>query len=102
MLRPSGDRAGHGRDGAAADAAGGVRELRQRLPGDVGAGRGTYAVKCFTRAVPDRLRRYRAIGDTVASLPGDWRVDVEYVPNGVLVQETGTRSSSCAGSRARR
>ncbi|GAA4959571.1 hypothetical protein GCM10023205_23240 [Yinghuangia aomiensis] len=49
-------------------------------------GTGTYAVKCFTRAVPDRLRRYRAIGDTVASLPGDWRVDVEYVPNGVLVR----------------
>lgn len=47
---------------------------------------GTYAVKCFTRAVPDRLRRYRAIGDTVASLSGDWRVGVEYVPNGVLVR----------------
>lgn len=49
-------------------------------------GTGTYAVKCFTRAVPDRLRRYRAIGDKVASSAGDWRVDVEYVPNGVLVR----------------
>ncbi|NUU22129.1 MAG: hypothetical protein HOV68_11540 [Streptomycetaceae bacterium] len=49
------------------------------------AGGREYAVKCFTRAVPDRLRRYRAIGAAVRSARGSWRVDVEYVARGVLV-----------------
>ncbi|MCF2526316.1 hypothetical protein [Yinghuangia soli] len=52
-----------------------------------GAGR-EIAVKCFTRAVPGRLRRYRAIGEALRAAAGDWRVPVEYVPRGVLVHGT--------------
>ncbi|UGQ13818.1 hypothetical protein LO772_09600 [Yinghuangia sp. ASG 101] len=52
--------------------------------GDAAGGR-EYAVKCFTRAVPDRLRRYRAIADALRTVEGTWRVDVDFVPRGVLV-----------------
>ncbi|MGW0663432.1 hypothetical protein [Streptodolium elevatio] len=44
-----------------------------------------FAVKCFTRAVPARLRRYRAIGDALRAVDADWRVGVEYVRRGILV-----------------
>ncbi|HSA48682.1 MAG TPA: hypothetical protein VLH10_01040 [Yinghuangia sp.] len=56
-----------------------------RVTGVGGAGGREYAVKCFTRAVPDRLRRYQAIAEAVRTARGRWRVDVEYVPRGVLV-----------------
>lgn len=58
-----------------------------RVTGVGGAGGGgrEYAVKCFTRAAPDRLRRYRAIADALRTAPGAWRVDVDFVPRGVLV-----------------
>ncbi|MDI2132153.1 hypothetical protein [Yinghuangia seranimata] len=70
---------------------GSVFRVTSTNPGDGGGpGNGReFAVKCFTRAVPDRLRRYRAIGralDGLAAPDGDWRVAFEYVPEGVLVR----------------
>ncbi|WP_436777092.1 hypothetical protein [Yinghuangia sp. YIM S09857] len=54
-------------------------------PGTAGAGR-EFAVKCFTRAIPGRLRRYRAVAEALRVPDADWRVPVEYVPRGILVR----------------
>lgn len=42
-----------------------------------------YAVKCFTREVPDQARRYRAISNHLAPLNRPWRVGFEYVTRGI-------------------
>lgn len=47
---------------------------------------GRYAVKCFTRDVPDQARRYQAISDHLATVRHSWKVGFEYVTQGVLVQ----------------
>jgi hypothetical protein len=44
-----------------------------------------YAVKCFTRDVPDQARRYQAITNHLAPISQQWKVGFEYVPHGVLV-----------------
>ena len=47
-----------------------------------------WAVKCFTRHVPDRDARYRAISAFLQGISSPWKVDFEYLPNGVLCQGT--------------
>ncbi|MDI2132154.1 hypothetical protein [Yinghuangia seranimata] len=49
-----------------------------------------FAVKCFTREVPDQADRYRAISALLsglddASLSQPWKMGFEYLPRGVLV-----------------
>lgn len=44
----------------------------------------TWAVKCFTRSVPDQALRYRRITEALAPVARPWRVAFEYVPEGVL------------------
>ncbi|MBL1079061.1 hypothetical protein JK358_32125 [Nocardia sp. 2] len=49
-----------------------------------------YAVKCFTRYVPDQQDRYRAISEKLAALPSadlsqPWKIGFEYLPDAVLV-----------------
>jgi hypothetical protein len=47
-----------------------------------------YAVKCFTREVPDQEQRYKAISDRLAGLNHSWQVGFDYLRNGVLVGST--------------
>src|ERR1700730_16116099 len=44
-----------------------------------------FAVKCFTREVPDQERRYKAISDHLSRLNHAWKVGFEYLPEGVMV-----------------
>ncbi|MGW2278109.1 hypothetical protein [Streptomyces sp. NPDC001770] len=49
-----------------------------------------YAVKCFTRHVPDQELRYRAISDRLARLnPAElsqpWKLGFEYLPDAIIV-----------------
>ncbi|MFJ4657043.1 AarF/UbiB family protein [Nocardia sp. NPDC088792] len=49
-----------------------------------------YAVKCFTRYVPDQQARYRAISEKLAALSAaelsqPWKIGFEYLPDAVLV-----------------
>lgn len=49
-----------------------------------------YAVKCFTRCVPDQQARYRAISEKLAALSAaelsqPWKIGFEYLPDAVLV-----------------
>ncbi|WP_345438858.1 hypothetical protein [Actinoallomurus vinaceus] len=44
-----------------------------------------YAVKCFTREVPDQERRYQAISDHLATVGHSWKVGFEYLAQGILV-----------------
>ena len=44
----------------------------------------TWAVKCFTRDVPDRDRRYGAISEELVRLHRPWQVDFQYQPDGIL------------------
>jgi hypothetical protein len=46
---------------------------------------GTFAVKCFTREVPEQEKRYRAISDHLSTITYPWKVGFEYLPQGVLV-----------------
>lgn len=47
-----------------------------------------YAVKCFTRDVPDQERRYQAISNHLAGLCYPWQVGFDYLPQGILVEGT--------------
>ncbi|WP_405139144.1 hypothetical protein [Nocardia sp. NBC_01388] len=52
-----------------------------------------YAIKCFTRYIPDQQARYGAISDQLATLsPADlsqpWKIGFEYLPDAVLVGGT--------------
>ncbi|WP_219506789.1 hypothetical protein [Nonomuraea ceibae] len=44
-----------------------------------------YAVKCFTRDVPDQERRYRAVSDHLRPLPNRWKMGFDYLPSGIMV-----------------
>lgn len=44
-----------------------------------------WAVKCFTREISDRDRRYRAISDQLSRMNRDWQVGFEYQPDGIRV-----------------
>ncbi|MDF5752879.1 hypothetical protein [Spongiactinospora sp. TRM90649] len=44
-----------------------------------------YAIKCFTREVPDQEKRYLAISEALRALPYDWKVGFDYQPRGVMV-----------------
>ncbi|WP_433666948.1 AarF/UbiB family protein [Nocardia sp. CA-136227] len=49
-----------------------------------------YAIKCFTRDVPDQQARYRAISEKLSALPAaelsqPWKIGFEYLPDAVLV-----------------
>ncbi|MCX4094140.1 hypothetical protein [Nocardia sp. alder85J] len=49
-----------------------------------------YAIKCFTRYIPDQQERYSAISDQLATLPAanlsqPWRIGFEYLPDAILV-----------------
>ncbi|MEV4238011.1 AarF/UbiB family protein [Nocardia sp. NPDC049737] len=49
-----------------------------------------YAVKCFTRHVPDQQARYRAISEKLTALSSSklsqpWKIGFEYLPDAVLV-----------------
>src|SRR6266567_4621668 len=46
-----------------------------------------YAVKCFTRDVPDQAHRYQAISDHLGPLDRPWRVGFEYVPQGIWADD---------------
>lgn len=70
------------------DALGRPRAISGNFAGvfSVTAADGTrYAVKCFTREVPEQAVRYRAIGEHLARLDADWAVGFEYVDRGILV-----------------
>lgn len=43
-----------------------------------------WAVKCFTRFVDDQETRYRRISETLQTVNKPWRVEFEYLPDGVL------------------
>jgi hypothetical protein len=43
-----------------------------------------WAVKCFTRYVDQQEIRYRRISETLRNIRDPWRVEFEYLPNGVL------------------
>jgi hypothetical protein len=45
-----------------------------------------YAIKCFTREVPDQNVRYPAISQHLARISAPWKVHFEYQPTGVLVK----------------
>ncbi|MGF6880785.1 hypothetical protein ABIA39_000666 [Nocardia sp. GAS34] len=52
-----------------------------------------YAIKCFTRYIPDQQARYSAISDqlatlSAASLSQPWKIGFEYLPDAVLVGGT--------------
>lgn len=44
-----------------------------------------FAVKCFTREVPDQGARYQAISDHLSTLEHPWKVGFDYLPEGILV-----------------
>jgi len=43
-----------------------------------------WAVKCFTRRVPDQSLRYQAISQALSDVHSPWRVDFQYLPEGIL------------------
>ncbi|MFF2556679.1 AarF/UbiB family protein [Nocardia sp. NPDC058058] len=52
-----------------------------------------YAIKCFTRHIPDQQSRYRAISDklsglSITELSQPWKIGFEYLPDAVLVGTT--------------
>ena len=47
-----------------------------------------WAVKCFTRHVPDQALRYDQISRALAGVRSPWKVDFQYLPDGVLCQGT--------------
>ncbi|MFG1619006.1 hypothetical protein ACGFI3_40160 [Nonomuraea wenchangensis] len=44
-----------------------------------------YAIKCFTRDVPDQEKRYRAVSEHLSKLPYDWKMLFDYQPAGIRV-----------------
>ncbi|MFF0572440.1 protein kinase domain-containing protein [Streptosporangium saharense] len=44
-----------------------------------------YAIKCFTRDVPDQEKRYRAVSERLNALPYRWKMDFDYQPSGIMV-----------------
>ncbi|MFC4009022.1 hypothetical protein ACFOY2_17455 [Nonomuraea purpurea] len=44
-----------------------------------------YAVKCFTRNIPDQEKRYRAVSDHLRTLPHRWKIGFDYQPTGIMV-----------------
>ncbi|WP_433355873.1 hypothetical protein ACQP25_18110 [Microtetraspora malaysiensis] len=44
-----------------------------------------YAVKCFTRNIPDQEKRYRAVSDHLRTLPHRWKIGFDYQPAGIMV-----------------
>ncbi|MEU9884137.1 hypothetical protein [Sphaerisporangium sp. NPDC051011] len=44
-----------------------------------------YAIKCFTRDVPDQEKRYRAVSEHLQWLPHIWRMGFDYQPYGINV-----------------
>ncbi|WP_067669615.1 hypothetical protein [Nocardia miyunensis] len=49
-----------------------------------------YAIKCFTRYIPDQQARYRAISEQLATLSAanlsqPWKIGFEYLPDAILV-----------------
>lgn len=44
-----------------------------------------YAIKCFTRDVPDQELRYRAVSDHLAAIEARWKVGFEYKSDAILI-----------------
>ncbi|SDM25367.1 hypothetical protein [Nonomuraea jiangxiensis] len=44
-----------------------------------------YAIKCFTRNIPDQEKRYRAVSDHLRRLPHRWKIGFDYQPAGIMV-----------------
>ncbi|MEU8404526.1 hypothetical protein AB0C28_55985 [Nonomuraea sp. NPDC048892] len=44
-----------------------------------------YAIKCFTRNIPDQEKRYRAVSDHLRTLPHRWKIGFDYQPAGIMV-----------------
>jgi hypothetical protein len=47
-----------------------------------------WAVKCFTRSVDHQAVRYQQISETLQAVNTPWRVEFEYLPDGVLCSGT--------------
>jgi hypothetical protein len=45
-----------------------------------------WAVKCFTRNVRDQAIRYEAVSKTLRKVGSQWKVEFQYLPEGVLCQ----------------
>ncbi|MEU8202949.1 hypothetical protein [Streptosporangium sp. NPDC049046] len=44
-----------------------------------------YAIKCFTRNIPDQEKRYRAVSDHLRALPHHWKIGFDYQSTGIMV-----------------
>ncbi|WP_433539816.1 hypothetical protein ACQP10_24985 [Streptosporangium sandarakinum] len=44
-----------------------------------------YAIKCFTREVPDQEKRYLAVSNHLRTLPYTWKVGFDYQSRGIMV-----------------
>jgi uncharacterized membrane protein len=45
-----------------------------------------YAIKCFTRNVPDQELRYLAVSDHLATIEARWKVGFDYKPDAILIR----------------
>lgn len=53
-----------------------------------GTGGRRWAVKCFTRHVPDQALRYERVSKALRGISSPWKVEFQYLPNGVLCRGT--------------
>ena len=47
-----------------------------------------WAVKCFTRFVPDQELRYQRISEALREVDKSWRVEFSYLQDGIMIQGT--------------
>ncbi|HET9896679.1 MAG TPA: hypothetical protein VFQ44_17250 [Streptosporangiaceae bacterium] len=47
-----------------------------------------WAVKCFTRFIPDQELRYQRISEALRKVDKSWRVEFSYLQDGIMVQGT--------------
>ncbi len=47
-----------------------------------------WAVKCFTRLIPDQQIRYQHISEALRKVEKSWRVEFSYLQDGIMIQGT--------------
>ena len=47
-----------------------------------------WAVKCFTRFIPDQELRYQRISEALREVDKSWRVEFSYLQDGIMIQGT--------------
>ena len=50
-----------------------------------------YAVKCFTREVPNQLQRYMAISEYLDKIKPWWATEFQFIPEGIQETAAGIR-----------